>query len=78
MLRNAGVLDQLLAEVGRHLSPLLESEYIATAALLPCLESLVVPDKPELAHSLHVAAGLLKSMLTPAQVALYLTLSAMR
>ena len=68
VLRDAGVLDQLLAQLGAHLSPLLDSEYIAAAAFVPFLEGLVVPDKPELAHTLRVAAGLLKSMLTPAQV----------
>ena len=66
VLREAGVLEQLLQELGAHLGPLLESEYIAAAAFLPFLEGLLAQE-PDQAQALHAGIGLLQPVISHSQ-----------
>ncbi len=71
MLRDAGVLEQLLTELGAHLGALLESEYVAAAAFVPFLEGLLAQE-PDQAHALRLGVSLLQPIIPHSQACMHL------
>ncbi len=66
VLESAGVLRRLLPELGAHLGPLLECEYLVAAAFVPFLEALQAQQEPD--EALAVTVSLLQPHLQASQV----------